>query len=260
MAVFLYHGPCSRCTSSDALAHYSDGATYCFSCGSGSGSNAASFSAKEAFLEEEDEELPLLPSDLSRSFPQEVLEWVQPTGVTYAELIRNGYFFSRTERGLLRVLSQERLGGTHSGTTCDGRVSGRNPYEVRRIFRNDAGSEGVAWKGPKTLFRGNKEDTYGGVQPLDGGRKGEVCIVEDSLSAIKVGRVVDGYPLFGSSVSKDKLTRITQGYDKVFVWLDSDKLNNARQIAEQCLMLGKRASVIHTDLDPKYLDANDWLL
>lgn len=255
MAVFVKHTACTRCTSSDALAHYSDGSTYCFSCGSGSGLSAASFSATEAFQEEDDEEVPLLPSDLSHDFPKEVLQWVEPTGLTYAELIRHGYFFSRAERGLLRVLQQTLIGAV---CQSDGEPLHlrRNPYELRKLFRSNAAEQGPAPKGPKTLFRGNKEEAYGGVQSLDTGRAGQVCIVEDSPSAIKVGRSVDCYPLFGSSISNSKLCTLVAPYKKVWVWLDSDKLHSARAIAERCIMLGKEASVVFTQHDPKYLNAD----
>lgn len=70
---------------------------------------------------------------------------------------------------------------------------------------------------------------------------------------------MDCYPLFGSSIGNGKLSRLVAPYDTVWVWLDSDKLNAARSIAERCLMLGKQAHVVFTQQDPKYLNADEEL-
>lgn len=254
MAVFVKHTGCDRCGSSDALAHYSDGGSFCFSCGIPSGASAASFVPTFAAdcPSEEDEDVPYLPSDLSHDFPQHVIQWLAPTGVTIHELIQSGYFYSKSEPGLLRVLQP----GLCTGAIQHLRGRAKSPYENRSSF----GVFSPRRSGPKTIFRGSKENTDGFVkncalQPLAGRQTEALCIVEDSISAIKVARYCDAVPLFGSSISNNKLTRIVKDYAIVYVWLDSDKLNNARSIADRCQLLGKRSVVIYTELDPKYCDA-----
>ncbi len=258
MAIFLRHTGCPKCGSSDALAHYSDGGTFCFSCGVPSGANATSFDATKAF-EEDEEELPLLPTDLSHDFPETVIKWLQPTGVTLAELIRNGYFYSRFKRGCVRLLPRQDASTENHIPHRDVWVhTGRCTHEIRIGFGNFSEASQGSRKKAKTIFNGDKEQADGRVQfAKDSGEKTEACcIVEDSISAIKCGRVVDSIPLFGSSVSNNKLTRIIGPYKKVYVWLDSDKLHVARNIAERCIMLGKDAYVIYTDKDPKYMEFN----
>lgn len=258
MAIFLRHTGCDRCGSSDALAHYSDGSSYCFSCGVPGGASRPGF----VRVAEEDDEQVVPPNDLSYDFPIEVFQWIDLTGLKIEELIKNGYFFSKSTFQLVRVF-HEGDGGElrpNSWKNC-------SAYETRSFNKS--------LRGPKSTFRGSKETTRGGVQAHrhlqqeagseDGaghGQEGDesVCIiVEDSLSAIKCGRHYDSFPLFGSTVSKNKLTNLIKPYDRVVVWLDSDKLNNARQIADRIKMLGKQSQVVYTELDPKYLNVKDYV-
>jgi hypothetical protein len=96
--------------------------------------------------------------------------------------------------------------------------------------------------------------------PREGRTNGDaLTIVEDSLSAIKVARVQDAIPLFGSYVDNEKLATIVSGYRYVNVWLDADKFPMAQSITVRCTMLGKDARVIYTELDPKYCNAQDYL-
>lgn len=251
MAIFVRHTGCDRCGSSDALAHYSDGGAYCFSCG---WSNRATV---PGFVHEKDEEEVTPPHDLSYNFPIEVFQWIDPTGLKIEELIKNGYFFSKTSQVLARVFFTRSDQGADSGIRR--RVSA---FETRYLYQG--------LRGPKSRFFGSKEETTGIVQAHSGlqssetytrtGQESESCvIVEDSLSAIKCGRYFDSFPLFGSTISRNKLARIAKPYKKVYVWLDSDKLNNARKIAEQVQMLGKQSEVIFTELDPKYLEVLDYV-
>lgn len=84
-------------------------------------------------------------------------------------------------------------------------------------------------------------------------------MVEDSLSAIKVARLIDAIPLFGSSIDNNKLARITQGYDRVYVWLDENKFTTAQSIALRAQLLGVDAKVIYSKLDPKYCNAEEYI-
>lgn len=256
MAIFIRHTGCDRCGSSDALAHYSDGSSYCFSCGVPSGATTPGFVRR---IEEDDEQV-VPPHDLSLDFPLWVFQWIDPTNLKIEELIKNGYFFSQSTGQLVRLFYQDSGEGLPLGVRP--RASA---FETRRNDKNV--------RGPKSQFFGSKAETTGIVQAHRNLQQSERCssstrqeegsssgiLVEDSLSAIKCGRHFDSFPLFGSTISKNKLATITKPYKKVYVWLDSDKLNNARQIAEQVKMLGKESVVIYTDDDPKYLNVKDYV-
>lgn len=241
MGVFLKHTACGNCGSSDALAHYDNGSTYCWSCGAVSGAD------RPGFVSNKEDRDWSLPHDLSTdNFPIDFFQWISPTGLTLGELLAHNYFFSKSTQGVWRLLQQS------DSAELRGFVGrGHNAAEARRIY----GSQG-----PKARFYGSKEETfaYSGSDKLQ--LRNSLVIVEDSLSSIKVGRHCCSLPLFGSSISNSKLSKIVANrYDKIYVWLDSDKLRAAHSIAERIAMLGIKSVVITTDLDPKYLNAEDYI-
>lgn len=245
MATFVRHTACPVCGSSDALAHYSDGSSYCYShC------KSVSHSDKPGFIVV-DEEGPewSLPHDLSTdNFPIEFFQWIEPTGLQLGELLAHNYFFSKSTQGVWRLLQSGQL------TNVRGYVGGsRNAAESRRIY-------GKPLQGPKARFYGSKEETfaYSGSDKLQ--LRNSLVIVEDSLSSIKVGRHCCSIPLFGSSISNSKLASICANkYNSIYVWLDSDKLRAAHSISDRIKLLGINSSVINTELDPKYLNAQDYI-
>lgn len=275
MAIFKHHTSCPKCGSSDALAVYDDFGTYCFSCGTVGGATVPSF-RKET--DEYDEDAVVLPHDLSHDFPQEVVDWIAPTGLTIQELYANRYFFSKSAGGLVRLLYRE-----HLPIIPECLRSNLGAFETRFLYRK------LQTTSPKSKFTGSKENVYAYCGPpnsvlqqtastaseqactgqgkkangqvhCDGRRRPrQLVIVEDSLSSLKVGRVTCSAPLFGSSISNNKLSRLVKPFDEVVVWLDSDKLNSARNISARVQMLGKKSRVVYTELDPKYLNAEDYI-
>lgn len=238
MATFVKHVACQSCGSSDARAIYSDGSEYCFSCGATSRADRPGFSSTE------DEKPFSLPRDLVQEYPEAVFKWIQPTQLSAHDLIRNRYFYSKFTGGLYRLLG----GPSHHGLR-ESVGSSSNAADVRWLL---AGSSA-----PKSRFFGSKEEASGLIQLSPEGSTTGLIVVEDSLSAIKCARLMDSIPLFGSSISNDKLARIVKGYKQVYIWLDSDKYKNAQHIAIRCQLLGKEAKCIYTELDPKYLNPHE---
>ena len=58
-------------------------------------------------------------------------------------------------------------------------------------------------------------------------------------------------PALGTYVPVKKLAAIAASYEFITVWLDRDKLREARHIADNCTWLGLSANTIYTELDPK---------
>lgn len=78
-----------------------------------------------------------------------------------------------------------------------------------------------------------------------------LCITEDILSAIKVGRYVQGLALLGSYMPLS-LTQIIKGYSRVYLWLDPDKRKEAAKYSQQFSSLtGVSIIPLFTDKDPK---------
>ena len=260
MATFVKHSACVSCSSSDALAHYSDGSQYCFSCG------YSSRRTRPAFKEiDEDEQQLVLPYDCSHDFPEEVYNWIKPTTITIAELIKHDYYYSARAGGLLRVFRRTEMprldsanehseSGQHSkrpGTILDA-------YEVRYFFREP--EKGGPAAGPKSKFRGSKENVFAFSSPNEEANLQRLVLVEDSLSSICVGRHCTSMPLFGSSISNSKLVKAVKPFEEIIVWLDSDKFIQAQAISSRIKSLGKKSWVIYTDEDPKYCNNIEELL
>ena len=235
MAHFLRHTGCSHCGSSDAYAHYSDGSTYCFSCGWTGRPTTPDFKV------EPDEDVVPFPDDLSHDFPEEVAQFIKPTGLTYGDLIANQYYHSFSAGGLVRILNSGKYCGSNRRLR-----DGRGCYEVRLLYRGAKG-------GPKSQFYGSKEICFPISKEASEGAE-RLVLVEDSLSAIKVGRCVPAMPLFGSTISKNKLLKTIDisKCQEILVWLDADKWVKAQEIASQVHSLGLRSRCIYSDDDPKY--------
>ena len=79
-------------------------------------------------------------------------------------------------------------------------------------------------------------------------------IVEDMLSAIKVGRQVDTAAMLGSSLNHEIIAKLASEYDEVIIWMDNDnivikrKQNEYKSLLD---MLCKSARIIRTSRDPK---------
>lgn len=84
---------------------------------------------------------------------------------------------------------------------------------------------------------------FGGVDPI--------VVVEDVVSAIKVGRVGTGLPLFGSHMPPDWIARLVRLRPKVAVWLDPDKVLEARKLAKKIGLLLPETRTVETEMDPK---------
>lgn len=277
MATFLRHTSCKRCGSSDANAVYSDDSEFCFSCQHSSG-------AKKAVWvdDEETKSVPPLPDDLSKDFPQAVIDFLKPTGITLEELIRNDYAYSQKTRWLFRILENQyyecrKLAQPHYGpkTKFFGSkqlVTGLIP---RALVTNESKSVCQFMHPHRSTYRFREMAPYGcgnissrqsgapSTPSQDAGVQQSslslCCLVEDSLSAIKVARLVDAIPLFGSSINNEKLARIVKDYQRVYVWLDEDKFTTAQSIALRVQLLGKDAKVVYSKLDPKYVNAQDYI-
>lgn len=239
MAVFVRHEACPSCGSRDNLAVYDDGGGWCFGCGHIVRSSISGF-VKETMLVEE--QTWSLPDDLTQDFPQEVLSFIKPFELTIEELIKYEYYFSRRAGRLWRLFnteSNQRLCRPARGSCCSA--------EYRQIHSST--------RGPKSRFFGSKEEAFAVAGTEHGNHK--LVLVEDSMSSLKVGRVVSSAPLFGTSLTMNKLTGYAKDYQQVVVWLDRDKFQEAWEIALKFKWLGVATKVVLTQHDPKYYSEKD---
>jgi hypothetical protein len=228
MSYFITHKPCPRCGSSDAYAEYDDGHHWCFSCRKFSPATITSVRQLENVLYEKQKlKKGELPQDLSNEIPKEPYAWLKQYALTAEEITNNNIGWSQQEQMLVF------------------------PYLGE-------GGDVLLWQGryfparsPKVYTSGYPDDCIllhhnsGGIYPR------RVVVVEDSVSAIKVGRVVDASPLLGSNISRSKAVRLSRLYEHLTIWLDNDKIVSMLKFFETYGVLFKTIDYVYTELDPK---------
>jgi hypothetical protein len=188
-----------------------------------------------------------LPDDFITDIPDRGLAWLYKYGITDGEIGRFGFGFSRTLNRLILPVFRDQDLIYWQGRALD-------PEQKPKYINIRAGGKGV-------FFQSDFLTSSICSGMLAGGRVGRedhlVCIVEDILSAIKVGRVTNAIALLGSYIP-DSLSRILDSYDRVFVWLDSDKRKEAIKYSQRIQVLtGKQTKVIYTEKDPKEYTDNE---
>jgi DNA primase len=78
-----------------------------------------------------------------------------------------------------------------------------------------------------------------------------ILVVEDCVSAIKVSRVAQVMPLWGSQLSYDRIIKLSNRFEELVVWLDRDKANYALRAHLKASLLFDRVRVVITNKDPK---------
>jgi DNA primase len=220
MGVFIRHEPCPNCGSRDNLGRYADGSAWCFGC------KYREPPTHVARVKKEDKPIEL-DQDLSNNFPPHVVEWMGKYGITVAEAIRHGWKYGQARDQLLFVFKD-----------ADGNIS----LTQARNFSGQAKS--------RYFTQGSVDQTLSiFYPPVD---TGQLVVVEDVISAAKIGRQVAAIPCFGSNMPKHKLSALRLlGFETLITWLDEDKLKESRAIADAAKWLGFNTKVVHTPLDPK---------
>lgn len=235
MGRFVSHESCPRCGSRDNLGRYDDGSAFCFGCKYWEPPTHA-----PRRLAEDDNNLKkdvlTLPDDTNTAFSQEAVAWLSQYHLSVEEAIKAGVRWSESKQQLIFLLE-------------DGCWQARNFYEA-------------AAKKRKYFTAGNVNDSIKIYLAHSSNREGPRCweeesgntlaVVEDCVSAIRIsGAGTNAMPVLGSHVSRQKLTRLARLYSRLIIWLDHDKLNEARGLSTSARMLGLDTKVIYTDLDPK---------
>ena len=80
-----------------------------------------------------------------------------------------------------------------------------------------------------------------------------IVLVENILSAIRVGSLSNSWALLGSYIPDELIYILLKEYSKVVIWLDADMLKYAIRMRERFDMFGIVCQVIHTQQKPKDL-------
>ena len=245
---FVGHEPCPNCGSSDNVGVWSDGQKFCFTgcgfyvAGEGIGLNIELIKAQlkdEYKKERSGTDDPVLPVDYSLVIRSDAKDWLNSYQITNEECFSYRLGWSDLYESL--ILPSFDL----YGNLC---------VVQRRYF----GKDGF----PKYHTKGRPDRVIWTCRPdcrsvVDGDTyNGDIIIVEDVLSAIKVGRVYEATPLWGSSLSVSKMSILAKMYTRAFMWLDPDKLYEASVRRQQMAAFFEQAHVVISTKDPKCYDQN----
>lgn len=174
-----------------------------------------------------------LPHDFTHKIPSRGLAWLFSFGITEEEIGKFNFGYS--------------------------------PYLNRLIMPVYHGAELVYWQGrnigvinkktaPKYVnVYSKKGDNYFRV---DTQKSDSIVLVEDIISAIKVGRVATAQALLYASLPQKTILNLynKEGFTKVYLWLDPDKWKEMSNTFRRYQSLGFNIRFVLTDKDPKYYE------
>lgn len=169
-----------------------------------------------------------LPKDFTSVIPNVGLHWLYKYDITDEEIESFGIGWSDSYQRLILPVYQN-----GSLIYWQGRT-------FRPITKDNPKYMNIRQSGCKSVFftrtkKGSKE----------------LCVVEDILSAIKVGRYVNSLALLGSYFPSS-IYPLYRHFEQIYIWLDSDKLTTAIKEARRLSATsGQQVKVVRSQLDPK---------
>jgi hypothetical protein len=228
MGRFLRHEQCPRCARNGRDRHgnnlgvYADGGTYCFSCGFGSGPSIRAVLAKEQPIH--DKEKAVLPSDFTREVPPAAWKWLLQYGIPLTYWKTHCGYSEKESRLVFPI-------GEPTKFSC-GRYVGSEPVGKSK------------WK-----VYGDKSSH---IEIISKQLSTDVVLVEDIISAHKVGFVATAIPLFGTAIGERLLKVLIELDRPVCLWLDADQYGQLnRKLGKLMAFTKHRVKVIRTNKDPK---------
>lgn len=164
-------------------------------------------------------------SDFHPVIPDEALNWLKKYGVSENEIKHYDLCWNRESSSLVfPIYNQEK----------------KLIYYQERYF-------GPNKDKPKYITRGSKTQQLAFITNKNFPES--IVLVEDFISAIKVGRYCSASPLLGSNINAKAVKWLSEHFRRVRVWLDIDKA--AESLKEASKLIIKDVRVVLTKLDPK---------
>lgn len=165
------------------------------------------------------------PSDYTQHIPIFVYDWLMKYSIEKREVQKYRFGYSEKKEALIMPVFID---------------SELIMFQTRYFGENE--------KEPKYRTYGYKQDI---IYVPDPHPTKVVAIVEDYLSAIKVCRVTNCMPIFGSAMSQEQIYRLSKLYKKARLWLDPNMKEKAVKTALMMSGMGLPTTTIFSDKDPK---------
>ena len=220
---------CPKCaklgndTSGDNLAVYSDGHKYCYGCGWHSGEKHLKLIVTNKPKLDDF----YMPNDVSPDIAFKPMQWLKnDCHFTIQDIISNKILWSEMYSWLIFPIE-------HESITLGFQARNFNelkPYKWYTKFKK---------KDLLKIYSKTKD-----IQSL--------VLVEDIVSAIRIGNITPCSPIFGSTIADSLLMQIKKSsVNKLIIWLDEDKRKQALTYASRARQLGIHTTCISTGIDPK---------
>lgn len=244
---FVSHDSCPACGSKDNLARYDDGGAFCFGCHYREGRTHRPMRRSE---EDDGRRDKPLPDDIGHHYSEACVEWLGRFHVDVPTAIVNGLVWSPKNEQLIYQMGVcwqarnfggfwlEKFGKCYTSGDVNACL---HIYDTGSVDQAEQGNNGS----------GGTESTVRRSETL--------VIVEDPVSALRIGSLCPSMPLLGSHLAQARLNAIARLYPRVMFWLDSDKLKEARAMEQRAKYMGLSTRTVYTDEDPKCY-TNDQLL
>lgn len=236
MSNFVKHERCPKCAAEgkdrhgDNLAVFDDGSQFCFSCGfhtsskgierlKASAQNGDTISARTICL----------PRDCTLELSGLARDYLKNYALTEEDINVN------------RIMWSE---------------------EWQRVLFPYFGTGGLlGWQGRYLGNQGGKGKWFGQgdlkdiIHICDSTRtyhdQRSIVLVEDIISAIRVGHTMPAAPLFGSHLATKTALRFIKLFNNIILWLDKDKQIYSIKVASQLRDIGIPCRSVITNKDPK---------
>jgi hypothetical protein len=169
-----------------------------------------------------------------------VVEWLDKYGISVSEGIKHGWKYSPYWDQLVFIFNDG-----EGGVACTQARNFNKERAAKRKYYNQGSPKDVL-----PIFRRGGGEVSSPI--LEGSRNRTLVVVEDAVSAAKISRQIDAMPCLGSYLPARKIMALKAlNYEQLLVWLDADKLKEAREIEDMAKWVGLSARTIYTELDPK---------
>ena len=227
----ITYEPCPRCRSNgsdsrgDNLVIWPDGSKHCFACRL---HIPAPYSVRSMFFEKViNEHKALLPIDFTKEIPRHALKWLLQWELPWSYWQESIGYSPSEERLVFRV-------GTPLQFSIGRSTLKEPPKETDRTIR-----KWYVWG-----------DCHKHVEVIGKGQP--IILVEDLISAHKVGQITECIPLFGNNIFKPLIYYLLNQGKPVKIWLDKDQESKVKKKAIQLQsVIQCPVDIIVTDKDPK---------
>lgn len=249
--------PCPKCVANgkdsrgDNLVVYSNGHSHCFACG------YHGF-PKHYIPQLKEDNVPksVCPADFTKDVPAYAWKWLLQYGLPYTYWQEHcGYSEEAGKRLVFRVRS-----GFDVAFSIGRLLETDEQNSVESGLRLARSADVPEWQQSNKVPKRPRKwhvwgDSHKHCEIIGQGLGESIALVEDIVSAHKVGQVNECIPLFGTAIHPCHIYYLANCKRPVTLWLDKDQeLNVKKQALQLQSLIDMPVKIVVTDKDPKSLN------